>query len=96
VRAGLRSLLAEERERKNLTGRVHGVMLVVHNEKSDSEVNEISHSFDGIITTHIHNKTELDKCLEIFLLKGDAKEINDMVKRFKTNRKMDHVRLLPM
>lgn len=96
VRAALRSLIAEERERKNLTGSVHGVMLVVHDEKSDNEVNEMGHSFDMIITTHIHNKTERDKCLEIFLLKGDAKEVNEMLKRFKTNRKMDQVRLLPM
>ncbi|AFU59683.1 putative nickel-responsive regulator 1 [Candidatus Nitrososphaera gargensis Ga9.2] len=96
VRAGLRSLIAEEKERKNLAGNVHAVMLVIHDEKSDNEVNEMGHSFDSIITTHIHNKTGRDKCLEVFLLKGDAKEINEMVKRFKTNRKMDHVRLLPM
>jgi CopG family transcriptional regulator, nickel-responsive regulator len=94
MRAGLRSLLAEERERRNLIGDVHAVMLVVHNERSDNEVNEMGHSFDKIITTHIHSKTEKEKCLEIFMLKGEAQEVNEMVKRFKTNRKMDHVRLL--
>ncbi|HXG05738.1 MAG TPA: CopG family ribbon-helix-helix protein [Nitrososphaera sp.] len=96
VRAGLRSLIAEERARKNLTGNVHALMLVIHDEKSDNEVNRMGHSFDRIIITHIHNKTEREKCLEIFVLKGDAKEVNEMVKRFKTNRKMDHVRLLPV
>lgn len=94
VRAGLRSLIAEERERKNLIGDIHAVMLVVHDEKSDNEVNEMGHSFDKIITTHIHSKTDREKCLEIFMLKGEAQEVNDMVKRFKTNRKMDHVRLM--
>jgi CopG family nickel-responsive transcriptional regulator len=94
VRAGLRSLIAEERERKNLIGDIHAVMLVTHDEKSDNEVNEIGHSFDNIIITHIHNKTDREKCLEIFMLKGEAQEVNDMVKRFKTNRKMDHVRLM--
>jgi CopG family nickel-responsive transcriptional regulator len=94
VRAGLRSLIAEERERKNLMGDIHAVMLVVHDERSDNEVNEMGHSFDKIITTHIHSKTDREKCLEIFMLKGEAQEVNDMVNRFKTNRKMDHVRLM--
>jgi CopG family nickel-responsive transcriptional regulator len=96
VRAGLRSLIAEEKERRTLSGKIHAVMLVVHDEGSDNEVHQISHSFDRITTTHIHNKTERDKCLEIFVLKGDSKEVDEMVKRFKVNRKMDHVRLLPM
>jgi CopG family nickel-responsive transcriptional regulator len=96
VRAGLRSLIAEEKERRNLSGKIHAVMLVVHDEQSDNEVHQMSHSFDRIITTHIHNKTERDKCLEIFVLKGDSKEVDEMVKRFKVNRKMDYARLLPM
>lgn len=96
VRAGLRTLIADEKERKNLSGSIHAVMLVVHDEESDTEVNQMSHSFDKIITTHIHNKTENDKCLEIFVLKGDSKEVDEMVKRFRVSRKMDHVRLLPM
>jgi CopG family nickel-responsive transcriptional regulator len=58
VRAGLRNLIAEERERKNLIGDIHAVMLVVHDERSDNEVNEMGHSFDKIITTHIHSKTD--------------------------------------
>jgi CopG family transcriptional regulator, nickel-responsive regulator len=94
ARAGLRSLIAEERDRKNLIGDIHAVMLVIHDEKSDNEVNEMGHSFDKIITTHTHSKTDREKCLEIFMLKGEAQEINEMVKRFRTNRKMDHVRLM--
>jgi len=71
-------------------------MLVVHDEKSDNEVTEMSHSFDSIVCTHIHNKMEGDKCVVIFMLKGDASDVNEMVKRFKTNRKMHNVRLIAM
>jgi CopG family nickel-responsive transcriptional regulator len=96
VRAAIRSLIVQEKERDSLRGIVHAIMLVVHDEKSDKEVTEMSHSFDSIVGTHVHNKMEGDKCVEIFMLKGDAGDINEMVKRFKTNRKMHNVRLIPM
>lgn len=96
VRAGIRSLLADEKDRKNLSGQVHAVLLAMHDEKSDNEVTEMGHAFDRIIGTHIHSKIEGDRCLEIFILKGDAPEVNDMVKRFRTNKKMDHIRLIAM
>jgi CopG family nickel-responsive transcriptional regulator len=96
VRAAIRSMIAQEKDRNSLKGNIHAIMLVVHDEKSDNHVTEMGHAFDSIIGTHIHNKTQGDKCLEIFMLKGDADEINEMVKRFKTNRKMHHVRLIAM
>ena len=96
MRAGIRSLLADEKDRKNLSGQVHAVLLAMHDEKSDNEVTEMGHAFDRIIGTHIHSKIEGDRCLEIFILKGDAPEVNDMVKRFRTNKKMDHIRLIAM
>jgi len=96
VRAAIRSMIAQEKDRHSLKGNIHAIMLVVHDEQSDNQVSEMGHAFDSIIGTHIHNKTQGDKCLEIFMLKGDAEEINEMVNRFKTNRKMHHVRLLAM
>ena len=39
-------------------------------------------------------KIDKDKCLEIFLLKGDACEINEMARQFQGNRNMDNVELV--
>lgn len=94
VRAGIRNLLAEEKDRQNLSGRLFAVLLAIHDEKSDDQVTEMGHGYDKLITTHIHNKIEGDRCLEIFLLKGDAEEIKDMTKKFQSNKKMDHVKLI--
>ena len=96
VRAGLRNLLAEERERQNLSGHIFAVLMAIHDEKSDDHVSEMGHGYDKLIGTHIHNKIDRDKCLEIFLLKGDAEEIKDMTKKFQSNKKMDHVKLIAM
>jgi CopG family nickel-responsive transcriptional regulator len=96
VRAGIRNLLAEERDRQSLSGRIFAVLMAIHDEKSDDQVTEMGHGYDKLISTHIHNKIGGDKCLEIFLLKGEAEEIKDMTKKFKSNKKMDHVKLIAM
>lgn len=96
VRAGIRNLLAEEKERQNLSGSLFAVLLAIHDEKSDDQVTTMQHDYDRLISTHIHNKIDGDRCLEIFLIKGEADEIKDMTKKFKSNKKMDHVKLIAM
>ena len=94
VRASVRNLLLEEKRIDELSGVLHSVLLVIHDEKSDQEISEIRHGFDKIINTHIHNKIDKDRCLEIFVLYGEAREIKNITKKFQGNRKMDQVRLV--
>lgn len=94
MRAGIRQLAAEEKDRRSLAGNIYALLVAVHDEKSDVEVTEMGHGYDKIIGTHIHNKIDREKCVEIFLLKGEAREITEMVKKFRSNRRMDQVRLV--
>ena len=96
MRAGIRQLAAEERDKRNLSGNIYALLLAIHDEESDYEVTEMGHAYDKLIGTHIHNKIDRNKCLEIFLLKGEAKEVTEMTKKFRANRKMDQVRLIAM
>jgi CopG family transcriptional regulator, nickel-responsive regulator len=96
IRASVRSLLSEERKKEDLMGDVHAIFLVTHDEKSDNEINEMGHAYDKLINTHLHNKIDRDRCLEIFVLKGDANQIRDMTKTFQSNKKMDNVKLIPL
>ena len=96
VRAGIRNMLSEEKQRNDLTGMLHSLLLVIHDEKSDHEISEMRHSYDRLINTHLHSKIDRDRCLEIFLLRGEAEEIRLMTRDFQSNRKMDNVKLVPM
>ena len=49
------------------------VLLVIHDEKSDQEISEMRHDYDKIINTHIHNKIDKDRCLEIFYFMATQK-----------------------
>ena len=96
VRAGIRSMLSEEKQRNDLTGMLHSLLLVIHDEKSDDEISNMRHSYDKLINTHLHSKIDRDRCLEIFLLQGEAEEIRRMTREFQANKRMDNVKLIPM
>jgi CopG family transcriptional regulator, nickel-responsive regulator len=96
VRAGIRNMLSEEKQRNDLTGMLHSLLLVIHDEKSDDEISNMRHSYDKLINTHLHSKIDRDRCLEIFLLRGEAEEIRRMTREFQANKKMDNVKLIPM
>lgn len=96
IRASVRTMISEEKKKEDLIGDIHALFLVTHDEKSDKKINEMRHTYDRLITTHLHNKIDGDKCLEIFVLKGDANQIRGMTKLFQSNKKMDNVKLIAM
>ena len=96
IRAGLRILISEEKKRSNLSGLIHAILMVVHDEESEQIVTGIKHNYEDLIGTHLHSKIDGNKCMELFLLRGEAEKIDVMTRDFQTNRKMDHVKLVAM
>ncbi len=96
IRAGIRSFVSEEKQKENLSGNVNAILLVVHNDEYDNQVNGIKHSYEDLITTHLHSKIEGDKCMELFMLKGEANSVSDITKDFQINKKMDTIKLVTL
>ena len=96
VRAGLRNMIAEQKERDTLQGTLAALLLIIHQERDDDQVTNMRHDFEEIVTTHIHSKIDQDRCIELFLLKGDAELIKSMTKKFQINKKLEHVKLITM
>jgi CopG family nickel-responsive transcriptional regulator len=96
IRAGLRILISEEKQRSNLSGLIHAILMVVHDEESEQIVTGIKHNYEDLIGTHLHSKIDGNKCMELFLLRGEAEKVDIMTRDFQTNRKMDHVKLVAM
>ena len=94
IRAGIRSFVSEEKQKENLSGNVNAILLVVHNDEYDNQVNGIKHSYEDLITTHLHSKIEGDKCMELFMLKGEADSVSSITKDFQINKRMDTVKLV--
>ncbi len=94
MRAGARMLLADNKEKEALEGWLNSVLLLIHAQKVEDTVTEVKHEFEDIISTQIHNHLREDKCLEVFILEGDAARIKQLVKLFRTSGRMDYVKLI--
>ncbi len=96
IRAGIRSFVSEEKQKSDLSGNLNAILLVVHNDEFDHIVSGITHNFEDLITTHLHSKIEKEKCMELFVINGDAEKISTITKDFQTNKNMDTVKLVAL
>ena len=96
IRAGIRSFVSEEKQKEDLSGNVNAILLVIHNDEYDNQVTDVKHSFEDLITMHLHSKIEGDKCMELFILKGESDIVSEITKNFQTNKKMDTVKLVSL
>ena len=94
IRAGARMLVADSREKEKLTGRINSILMLIHDQETEDVVTEIKHNFEDITKTQIHSHLKEDKCLEIFVLDGDADRIKEMVRLFQTNKGIEYVKLI--
>jgi len=96
IRAGIRTFVSEEKQKSDLSGNIHAILLVVHNDRFDHVVSGITHNFEDLITTHLHSKIDKEKCMELFLINGDAEKVSTMTKDFQINKNMDTVKLVAL
>ncbi len=94
IRAGIRLLLSENKNIEKLFGEINSILLVIHHHDSENVVSQIKHDFKDITKTQIHSHFEDEKCLEIFVLNGNADRVKKMVRLFNTNKKIDIVKLI--
>ena len=96
IRAGIRAFVSEEKQKSYLSGNIHAILLVVHNDEFDHAVSGITHNFEDLIITHLHSKIDKEKCMELFVIDGDAEKVSTMTKDFQTNKNMDTVKLVAL
>jgi CopG family transcriptional regulator, nickel-responsive regulator len=94
VRAGIRLLLQDFKEKKAMSGVGSAVVVVTHTEENEEPVTRIKHRFDDIVRTHIHNKIAKGNCVELFLVEGQAHLIASMTEEFQKEDKIKSVRLV--
>ena len=94
IRAGIRTFVSEEKQKSDLSGNIHAILLVVHNDEFDHIVSGITHNFEDLITTHLHSKIEKEKCMELFVIDGDAEKVSTMTKNFQIKKNIDTVKLV--
>ncbi|MGA2238299.1 MAG: CopG family ribbon-helix-helix protein [Candidatus Bathyarchaeia archaeon] len=93
IRAAIRMLLGEFKE-ESLTGKVRGILLLIHEHEAESLVTNVKHNFLDIIHTQLHDRFKEGKCLELFLLEGDADRVREMTRTFQKTDSIEVTRLV--
>jgi CopG family nickel-responsive transcriptional regulator len=94
VRAGVRLLIQDVKEKNSISGSISAVVVVTHTEENEEKVTQIKHRFDDIVRTHIHNKLTRKNCVELFLLEGDARSVVKMTEEFQREDRIRSVKLV--
>jgi CopG family nickel-responsive transcriptional regulator len=94
VRAAIRLLFEDSREKNTLSGHMNAIIVVTHDESNEAPITKLKHEFEDIVKTHIHNKISQNNCVELFLLEGDARMISSMTREFQKEDKLKSVKLV--
>jgi CopG family transcriptional regulator, nickel-responsive regulator len=94
VRAAIRLLIEDRKEKDSLLGHVNAVVVVTHDESNEAPITRLKHEFEDIVKTHIHNKISHSNCIELFLVEGEGKKVASMTKAFQKEEKMKSVKLI--
>jgi len=94
IRACIRSAESELVEREGFRGEVDGILAIVHDSHHSLKFDEIRHMYMEQVVTQIHSHLRNNKCLEVFIIKGDAKVIKGMLDAFYGGDNFEHVRFV--
>ncbi len=96
IRAGIRTFVQEEKQKRELKGKQNAILIVVHADEYDDQVARIKHDYENLIKTHLHNRIDENRCMEMFFLDGDSKKVQGITQGFLTDKKMDTVKLIAL
>jgi CopG family nickel-responsive transcriptional regulator len=94
VRAALRLMLEDTKEKDSLVGDVNAVVAVTHSQDHEEPITRLKHEFEDIVKTHIHSKLNRGNCVELFLLEGEGKKVASMTKAFQKEDDMKSVKVI--
>ncbi len=93
IRAGVRLLISEEKEKAKLSGEIEGVIVVVNQERYNEDISKLRHEYNDIVKTQIHNHLDSHKCLQIFVIKGIAEKVKKFLTSLETCKKVEYLKM---
>ena len=94
VRVCLRSAETELREREGMKGNAEGILIAVHSVENGHGLDEIRHRYQENIITQIHSHLKNGKCLDVFLVSGDAMIIKEIIADFQRDDALEYIKFV--
>ena len=96
IRDLIRDSLVED-EWKTARGEVTGVISLIYDHHKRELVDDlinIQHDHQGMIIASQHIHLDHDNCLEVIIVKGEAKRIKDLAKKLRSSKGVKHGELV--
>jgi CopG family nickel-responsive transcriptional regulator len=94
MRTAVRALLRDRKDIAELEGMVDAVVIVTHEDSDSGEIDDIQHDYQDTITTQLHNHMESHKCLEVFMLHGEAEKVKELYNNFQASNKVEQAKII--
>jgi len=91
IRAAIHSLAHETAQHARLKGTVHALLIVTHAHAKG--IATAVHKHEAVITTHLHQHVR-ERCVEIFVLEGNADKVTALVSALTQNKQVKQVKLV--
>lgn len=83
IRAAIRMLAAENKDLAKVSGTIDAAIIVVHDEQDTQGITQLLHQYQVLVKTQLHQHLSEHKCAEIFLVRGDAKNVEKLIKNLR-------------
>ena len=94
MRTAVRALLRDRKEISDIEGTVDAVVIVTHKDEDSEEIDNIQHDHQDTITTQLHSHMDEHKCLEVFMLHGDAEKVKELYNTFQASSKVEQAKII--
>ncbi len=94
MRTAVRALLRDRKEISDLEGTVDAVVIVTHEDEDSGEIDSIQHDYQDTITTQLHNHMDEHKCLEVFMLHGEAGKVKELYNKLEASNKVEQAKII--
>jgi CopG family nickel-responsive transcriptional regulator len=87
-------LLAKETATQQKEGKISGILILIHDEKYEAAFSAARHRFEDLIKTMIHNQLGSGKCLELFILEGDFRQVDELIFACRKSGRAEYLKLI--
>ena len=94
TRQALRLFLKEDAQIENVEGEVVATAAIIYKEKADRQrLLDAQHVYSGLVSTFLHAHIHEGYCLEVIILKGQAKTIRKFIDTLRANEQITQINI---
>jgi CopG family nickel-responsive transcriptional regulator len=94
TRQALRLFLKEDIQIKNLEGEIVATITIIYKEKADRKrLLDAQHVYSGLVSTFLHAHVHEGFCLEVIILKGQARTVRKFIDDLRANEQITQINI---